>query len=112
MVACGTMRRKRVPTNTNTKVRIARSRSKSEVLSGKARDDNAAKKRALKPNADRGNAVAVPRDCGQFRAAVSQSIIENGSEALILTCLDRPCKSRATPNACHEHIKTQPRHRY
>ena len=106
MEVCGTTRRKRVPTRTMTKVAIARSRRRSEVLSGKAKDDNAAKKSALRPNAARGNAVAVPRECGQFRAAASQSIGGQVGDTLSLTCLDRACKSRAAPNACQEREET------
>jgi hypothetical protein len=42
-------------------VEQANRRSRSEVLSGKAIDDVAAKKKALRPNAARGKAVALPR---------------------------------------------------
>jgi len=66
-------RRKKVPIKTRPKVAQARRRSKSEVLSGKARDDIAAKKKALRPNAARGKAVAVPRWFGQFKAAEVRS---------------------------------------
>ena len=62
-------RRKKVPMKVIKNVAIDRRRSKSEVLSGKARDDIVAKNRALKPNAAKGKAVAVPREFGQFSAA-------------------------------------------
>ena len=45
------------------------SKRKSEVLLGKANIDIKEKKKALKPKADKGNAVAVPRWFGQFIAA-------------------------------------------
>ncbi len=54
-------RRKNVPTNIMVKVAMASRRSKSEVLSGNAIQDTAEKKKALRPNAESGNAVAVPR---------------------------------------------------
>lgn len=40
------------------------------MSSGKATEDTAEKKKALKPNADSGKAVADPRWFGQFRADV------------------------------------------
>lgn len=42
---------------------------KPDVLSGKAIDDKEEKKKALSPNPERGNAVAVPRWSGQLMAA-------------------------------------------
>lgn len=60
---------KKVPMETMPNVEQAKRRSKSEVLSGNAIDDIAAKKKALRPNAARGKAVAVPRWFGQFSAA-------------------------------------------
>ena len=55
------MRRKKVETETMVKVAMANRRSRSEVLSGNAKEEIAAKKNALRPNAASGNAVAVPR---------------------------------------------------
>ncbi len=42
-------------------VPAASKRRKSEVLSGNAKEEMTEKKNALRPKADRGNAVAVPR---------------------------------------------------
>ena len=70
----GTMRRRKLPTKGIVNVATANKRSRSEVLSGKANDDIDAKKKALRPNADRGKAVAVPRLSGQFRAAEDVSL--------------------------------------
>ena len=70
MEAWATTRRNKDPDRTMVKVAIDKSRSRSEVLSGKARDEMAEKKAALKPNAARGKAVAVPRWFGQFSAAI------------------------------------------
>lgn len=42
-------------------VPTARRSRKSVVLSGNAKDEIEAKKKALRPKADRGKAVAVPR---------------------------------------------------
>lgn len=50
-------------------VPAASKRRKSAVLSGNAKEEIIEKKKALSPKADRGNAVAVPRWFGQFRAA-------------------------------------------
>lgn len=65
----GIIRKKKVPTDTMLNVAMAKRRSKSEVLSGNAIDDMAEKKNALRPKAESGNAVAVPRWFGQFSAA-------------------------------------------
>ena len=40
------------------------------MLFGKSRPDMEVKKKALRPKAAKGNAVAVPRCKGQFRAAI------------------------------------------
>ena len=48
-------------------------RRKEEVLSGNASEEIKEKKNAPRPKADRGNAVAVPRRSGQFRAAADVS---------------------------------------
>lgn len=45
-------------------------RRKLEVSPGKAIREMVVKKKALRPKAESGNAVAVPRWCGQLRAAV------------------------------------------
>lgn len=58
---CGTTRRKKVPTRTMVNVEMANRRSKSDVLSGNAKEEMAEKKNALRPNAESGKAVAVPR---------------------------------------------------
>lgn len=42
-------------------VEMANRRSKSDVLSGNAKEEMAEKKNALRPNAESGKAVAVPR---------------------------------------------------
>ena len=42
-------------------VAMANKRSRSSVLSGKAKEETDAKKKAERPKADRGKAVAVPR---------------------------------------------------
>ena len=63
------MRRKKLPTKGIMNVATANKSSRSRVLSGKAREDIVAKKKALSPKADRGKAVAVPRWFGQFNAA-------------------------------------------
>ena len=54
-------RRKKLPKKQNANVRVARRSRRSEVLSGKAREDMREKKKALRPKAESGNAVAVPR---------------------------------------------------
>lgn len=51
---------------------MARSRRKRPVSSSKAKEDMVAKKNALSPKAARGNAVALPRWLGQFKAAYGQ----------------------------------------
>ena len=43
--------------------------NKSDVLSGNAMDEIEAKKKALRPKAESGKAVALPRWFGQFNAA-------------------------------------------
>jgi len=58
-----------VGTDIRQNVPIARKRRSFEVSSGKARPESNVKNRALRPNAARGNAVAVPRCAGQFNAA-------------------------------------------
>ena len=101
-------RRKKVPMKVIKNVAIEKRRSRSEVLSGKARDDIAAKNRALKPNAARGKAVAVPREFGQLSAAGSQSVFGQVDNAEILTCFDRSSKCTAASNACHKCEQTKP----
>jgi hypothetical protein len=54
---------------TNTLVPIDNSRRSPEVLPGRAKADIMVKNRALKPNAESGKPVAVPRCRGQFKAA-------------------------------------------
>ena len=51
------------------KVPRARRSRYLEVLLGNSMPDTDVKKKALRPKAARGNAVAVPRWCGQFIAA-------------------------------------------
>ena len=63
------MRRRKLPTKGIVNVARANKRRRFEESSGKANDDIDAKKKALRPNADRGKAVAVPRLSGQFSAA-------------------------------------------
>lgn len=55
------MRRKKLPTKGSVNVAMASKRSRSLVLSGKAKEETDAKKKALRPKAERGPAVAVPR---------------------------------------------------
>lgn len=62
-------RRKKNETKHMANVPRASIRRKSLVLSGKAKDEMVTKKKALRPKADKGKAVAVPRWLGQFRAA-------------------------------------------
>ena len=57
----GIMRSVKVDMNGMVNVPIQRSKRKSEVLLGKAIVDISEKKKALRPKADKGNAVAVPR---------------------------------------------------
>ena len=101
-------RRKKVPIKAIKNVAIDRRRSKSEVLSGKARDEIAAKNRALKPNAARGKAIAVPREFGQLSAAGFQSVSGQLDSSETLTCLDRTCECTAASDACHECEKAKP----
>ena len=54
-------RRKKKDTKTIVKVPMARRKRKSDVFPGNANDDNVEKKKALRPNAASGKAVAVPR---------------------------------------------------
>jgi len=54
-------RRKNMEMKTMPDVPAASKRRKSEVLSGNAKEEMTEKKNALRPKADRGNAVAVPR---------------------------------------------------
>ena len=56
------------------KVPMARRNKKSEVFPGNASDDNAEKKKALRPNAASGKAVAVPRWLGKFNAAIERLV--------------------------------------
>ncbi len=58
---CGMTRRKKEEMKVMLNVPAARRRRKSEVLSGNAKEEIVEKKNALRPNADKGNAVAVPR---------------------------------------------------
>jgi len=58
---CGRTRRKNMEMKTMPDVPAASKRRKSEVLSGNAKEEMTEKKNALRPKADRGNAVAVPR---------------------------------------------------
>ena len=51
-------------------VPLASSIRKWPVLPGRTNWANMEKKKALSPNAAKGNAVAVPRWCGQFKAEV------------------------------------------
>lgn len=55
------MRRRKLPTKGIVNVAMASKRSRLRVLSGKAKEDTDAKKKALRPKADKGKAVAVPR---------------------------------------------------
>lgn len=55
------MRRKKEPRKGIENVPIASMSKKCEVLAGKATLDTVEKRKALRPNADNGNAVAVPR---------------------------------------------------
>ena len=66
---------------------MVRTNRKSEVLLGKAAVDSVAKTKALRPNAARGNAVAVPRWLGQFKAANKISAHDLDGN-LDLTCLN------------------------
>jgi hypothetical protein len=49
---------------------MARRKRKSDVFPGNASDDSVEKKKALRPNAASGKAVAVPRWWGKFNAAI------------------------------------------
>lgn len=60
---------KMVGPSTRHIVPTARNKRSLEVLAGKAKPDRRVKNSALRPNADRGKAVAVPRCCGQLTAA-------------------------------------------
>ena len=63
------MRRKKQPRKAIENVPTASMSKKFEVLAGNAALDTVEKRKALRPNADNGNAVAVPRWFGQFMAA-------------------------------------------
>lgn len=65
----GTTWRKRYDTKTIVLVAMARTRRKSLVFPGKSHEERHEKKKALRPKAARGMAVAVPRWLGKFRAA-------------------------------------------
>ena len=67
---CGYTRRKKKPTKVSKKVPRARSSRNALVFPGKMSFPLMEKKKALRPKAARGNAVAVPRWCGQFSADV------------------------------------------
>ena len=66
---CGTTRRKNREMKAMPNVPAASRSRKSEVLSGNANEEIVEKKNALRPKAERGNAVAVPRWFGQLSAA-------------------------------------------
>lgn len=53
--------KKKKETNTRANVPIASMRRNFDVSSGNAKVEMVEKKKALKPNAAKGNAVAVPR---------------------------------------------------
>ena len=57
------------------KVPIERNRRKPAVLFGRARLEIREKKKALRPKAATGNAVAVPRFLGKFMAATGGQLI-------------------------------------
>lgn len=84
---------------------MANRRSRWDVLSGKANEEMAEKKKALRPNAERGKAVAVPRWSGQFNAAFGDLVIEPGVGARRLTCFDGTCEGSAPSNACKDGEK-------
>lgn len=56
-----------------TLVAIARTKRKSLVFPGKSHEERHEKKKALRPKAAKGKAVAVPRWLGKFRAASGDS---------------------------------------
>lgn len=59
-------------------VPMAKKSRNLEVLCAKNMLETPVKKNALSPNAARGNAVAVPRFLGQFRAAIwHQLLLDN-----------------------------------
>ena len=65
-----------MPTKIIQKVAIESIKRKLEVSPGKAKFESVVKNKALRPNAERGKAVAVPRWCGQFNAAVLRAAEE------------------------------------
>ena len=62
--------RKKKPTSVIPHVPQDKSNKNSPGSPGKSSPPMREKKKALRPNAASGNAVAVPRWCGQFRADV------------------------------------------
>ena len=62
--------RKKKPTNVIPQVPQDKNSKKSPGSPGKSSPPMSEKKNALRPNAARGKAVAVPRWCGQFKADV------------------------------------------
>lgn len=69
----GTIRMKKTEPKHMQRQPIERSKRKDEGLSGNAREEIEAKKKAPRPNAATGKAVAVPRWDGQLCAAVTMS---------------------------------------
>lgn len=67
----GTMRRKKTEPKHMQKQPIERSKRKDDVSSGNAKEEIEAKKKAPRPNAATGKAVAVPRWVGQLFAAAT-----------------------------------------
>lgn len=63
-------------TNARQKLPIERRRRKPEMLSGNTKPERVVKKNALRPKADSGKAVAVPRWCGQLRAAYNSQYLD------------------------------------
>jgi hypothetical protein len=61
---------KKKPMKVMEEVPTASNNKKSLGLPGKRREPREEKKKALRPKAARGNAVAVPRWLGQFRADI------------------------------------------
>lgn len=88
-------------------VPIANIRRKLEVLLGNATVDMDEKKKALKPNAARGKAVAVPRWLGQLRAAVGSQRSPNSREKVSQVLME-PANAAQPPapvknDAKHSH---------
>lgn len=65
--------------------------------------DNVDQKKALRPNAARGNAVAVPRCSGKFVAARLDILDKiKAGRLLVRTSLDRSAKGRTAPETSQE----------